>query len=340
MRVTLSDIAREAGVSPATVDRALNGRGGVRRRTREVVVEVARRMGYIASEETPVLAESGGRLRLDFVLPEGTNPFMRTLRDEIARQGAARPDLEVRVTEIEGFNPDRLAATLAGLGAPTRGVGVVALDHPTVREAIRSLDARGVRVVTLVSDILHVPREAYVGIDNRQAGRLAGFLLGRFLAGRPGGKVAMFAGSRSYRGHEEREAGFRDVLAEAFPGLEIVALREMHDDRVRAHAEALGLLAGHPDLVGIYNIGAGTEGIARALKERGLAGRIVFVGHDATAANRALLLDGTMDAAIDQNPLVEAREALNILARSIRGEAGEPHLPRLQVVFRENIPEI
>ena len=133
--------------------------------------------------------------------------------------------------------------------------------------------------------------------------------------------------------------GFRHVLAEDFLDLQVVELREMRDDRERAYVEASALLDQHDDLAGIYNIGAGNEGIARALAERGRAARVVFVGHDVTPATRALLLDGTMDAVIDQNPRVEAREALNILSNSLRGALGEPHLPRLQIIFRENIPE-
>ena len=82
---------------------------------------------------------------------------------------------------------------------------MIALDHPTVREAIRALSANDIKVVTLATDVLHVPRVAYVGIDNRQAGRLAGFLLGRLLGTSAPKKVAMFAGSLSYRGHQERE---------------------------------------------------------------------------------------------------------------------------------------
>ena len=48
VRSTLIDIAREAGVSAATVDRVLNNRAGVRSRTREIVIETAQRLGYIS----------------------------------------------------------------------------------------------------------------------------------------------------------------------------------------------------------------------------------------------------------------------------------------------------
>ena len=46
-----------------------------------------------------------------------------------------------------------------------------------------------------------------------------------------------------------------------------------------------------------------------------------------------------MDAVIDQNPRVEAREALSMLDCAVRGKPIDYHPPRLQVIFRENIPE-
>lgn len=343
MRSTLNDVAREAGVSAATVDRVLNNRSGVRARTREIVIETARRLGYISPDVDGVNAQpaqSGETVRLNFALPAGTNTFIKMLRREIEVQALSRPNLDVHVESIEGFDPDGLARALLALRGKTQGVGVIALDHPIVREAIRSLAASDVKVVTIASDILHVPRVAYVGIDNRAAGRLAGYLVGRFMGKRPSGKAALFAGSRSYRGHEEREMGFRHILTEEFPELQVVELREMLDDREKAYAEASALLDRHPDLAAVYNVGAGNPGIAKALKERGREHAVVFVGHEATEGTKELLLDGTLDAVIDQNPRVEAREALNILSQSVRGLPFEYHPPRLQAIFKENIPEV
>jgi LacI family transcriptional regulator len=339
MRSTLIDIAREAGVSAATVDRVINNRSGVRERTREIVLETARRLGYLSAEHIALDGQSE-KIRLDFLLPVGTNTFIKMLQNQLSLQGAARQDLDVEVHSIEGFNPDTLARKLRDLQGTTQGVGVIALDHPTVREAIRGLSANGVKVVTLATDIAHVPRVAYVGIDNRQAGRLAGYIVGRFLGTTEPKKVAMFAGSLSYRGHEEREMGFRHVLADDFPNLTIVELREMRDDREKAYTEAAALLDRHGDLAGIYNIGAGNQGIARALRERHLEGSVVFLGHELTEGTKQLLLEGTMDAIIDQNPRVEAREALNLLSQAVKGLPYEGHPPRLHVIFKENIPEV
>ncbi len=340
MRSTITDVARQAGVSAATVDRVLNNRPGVRGRTRDIVVEAARRLGYIGAEGGSSDHGQIDPVRLDFVLPVGTNSFMRMLHEQLRAQGAARPELDVHIRALEGFGPDTLAGTLNELNGRTRGVGLVALDHPAVREAIRALSTNGVKVVTLASDVLNVPRIAYVGIDNRQAGRLAGYLLGRLLGADRPRKVAMFAGSLSYRGHQEREMGFRHVLGEEFPNLTIVELREMLDDRERAYTEASSLLDRHGDLAGIYNIGAGNQGIARALKERKRERSIVFLGHELTEGTKQYLLDGTMDGVIDQNPRVEAREALNLLAHGVRGLPYEAHPPRLHLILKENIPEV
>jgi len=342
MRLRLQDVAREAGVSTATVDRALNNRSGVRGRTREIVVDTARRLGYIsvASPASRAGVDSDlGQIRLEFVLPEGSNMFIRALQTQLETQAAAHDGIDVRIAMIEGFNPDKLAAALAKVEGRAEGVGIIALDHPTVREALRRLSEAGVKVVTLASDILHVPRVAYIGIDNRAAGRLAGYLLGRFLGSNGRRKVALFAGFLSYRGHEEREMGFRHIVKEEFSNLEVVELREVKDDQDTAFSEAAQLLQRHRDLAGVYNIGGGNEGIARALKMTPTTRGVAYVAHELTAHNRACLLDGTIDAVIDQNPRVEAREAINILTHSIKNLPYDYHPPRLQVIFRENIPE-
>ncbi|WP_210528270.1 LacI family DNA-binding transcriptional regulator [Rubellimicrobium arenae] len=338
MRVTLLDLAREAGVSSATVDRVLNNRQGVHPRTREIVLSTARRIGYLAEEmEAP---EATARpIRLAFVLPAGTNAFIEALRAQIVAQAAERPGVEVEVETIDDFNAETFARRLSDLPDHFDGVGVVALDHPFVRQAMRSLTQRGTQVVTLVSDVQGVPRVAYVGTDNRQAGRLAGYVMGRLVGPKSGAKVAFFAGFRAYRGHEEREMGFRSVLAEDFPGLRLVEPRETMDDGERAHDIALALLDAHPDLAGIYNSGAGNAGLARALRERGVAGKVLLIGHEATEENKRLVLEGVMDAVIDQNPRVEAREALNALTSAAAGKPYTVVPPRLMIVFRENLPD-
>lgn len=331
-RPKVEEIARIAGVSKATVDRVLNNRPGVQQHTRLHVLKVMEELSGETSHEVT------RRLRLDFALPGGRNAFIADLAQQIENQAALRGDVEVHIHRFESIDPERIAATLDSLGGVTDGVGLIGLDSPLVRESVRRLIASGVTVLTLVSDISHVGRVSYVGIDNRAAGRLAGYLIGRFLPGAKG-KVALVSGALAYRGHEEREMGFRHIFRERFPDMEIVAPPEIREDPDRAYEEVSLLLDQHADLLAIYCIGAGGEGIGRALVEKGRAKSVVFIGHDLTDFTRTFLLDGVMDAVIDQNARVEARDAIDRLVRSITGETDIPQATvRIQSVFSENIP--
>ncbi|MEP0323675.1 LacI family DNA-binding transcriptional regulator [Bauldia litoralis] len=339
-RATIAEVARAAGVSTATVDRTLNNRAGVKARTRTQVLDAAERLGYLPERRSET-ADPGSIVDIDFLLPGGTNTFLRMLADHLDALAVARRDtVRIRTHLIEGFNPDALARKLVELKETSGGIGVIPLDHPAVREAIRSVAESGVPVLTMVSDISNVARIGYVGIDNRAAGRLAGHLLGRFIG--PGGtEVGLFTGSLSYRGHEEREMGFRHILAEEYPHLKVVELREVRDDSRRAHGEAAALLAAYRNLSGIYNIGGGNRGIGQALEEAGRARDVVFVCHELTEYTRRFLIGGIVDAVIDQNPRIEARDAVDWLTQAARGRP-EPTLPpiRTQVIFKENIPQI
>lgn len=332
-RPKLDEIARIAGVSKATVDRVLNNRSGVQEHTRLHVLKVMAELLGEAGDDA-----KANPIRLDFVLPGGTNAFIADLAAHLERQAGLRDHVDIVVHRLAGIEAEEIALKLDSLRPLTQGIGLIGLDSPLVREAVRKLIASGVAVLTLVSDISHVGRVSYVGIDNRAAGRLAGYLIGRFLPGARG-KVALIAGALAYRGHEEREMGFRHILQERFPDMEIIAPREIREDPERAYEEVSALLRDYPDLLAIYCIGAGSEGVARALVEHKREKDIVFIGHDLTEDTRCFLLDGIMDAVIDQNARVEARDAVDRLVRAVRGESDIPHVTvRIQSVFPENIP--
>jgi LacI family transcriptional regulator len=60
----------------------------------------------------------------------------------------------------------------------------------------------------------------------------------------------MIAGSLSYRAHGEREMGFLDILQELYLDIEVVGLREGHDDEAINYRQMRALLSHHPDLSG------------------------------------------------------------------------------------------
>ncbi len=331
---TLTDIAAASGVSLATVDRVMNGRGSTSARSRARVLEAAATLGY---RDTPSpVAQADRPVRLAFALPKGTNAFIHELGQHVADQASTMPGVTAFVHEIPRMKPLLLAQSLRGLKGKVDGIAIVAIDHPAVRDAIRHLIVSGVHVVTIASDIPSLPHLGYIGLNNAQAGRLAGYILGRLLPKGQPCKIAAFAGSLSYRGHQEREMGFRQILTEEFPHLELVEIADVHEDRAKARARVSALLAAHPDLAGIYNAGGATAGIGAELAAYP---DIIFVAHDATAGNESLLLEGTLDAIIDQNARLQVREALQTLAQAARGKSYRMVPPRVQIIFRENLPE-
>lgn len=340
-RPRMADVAARAGVSLATVDRLLNGRGQVGAETRRRVLQAAREVGYpieMYPIEMPDARPGDPAPHFDIVLPGGSNGFLQLLADEIeTAKVAGFQGIDAVVHRIEGFDSTALARKLNAIER-SDGVAVVAIEHPLVREAIRALRARGIPVATLVSDIADIGSIGYVGIDNRASGRLAAQLLGR-LVGERSGKVVLFLGFRSYRGHEEREIGFRHVLQDEFPQLSIVDVRDARDDIARMRTETLRVLGEHEDIIGIYNIAGGNRGIAAALDELRQRPRLIFVGHELTEHSRRMLLSGVLDVAIDQNPRQEAADILRLLSSHLDGAPRFELAPiRLTPIFRENIP--
>jgi LacI family transcriptional regulator len=338
-RSRVADIARAAGVSTATVDRVLHRRPNVRPATAQRVLKAAAALDYLPEEDL-FRAIQPAPMRLAFLLPAGTNRYLQMLGETV--DFLADPlgpyNVRCRAHFIEGFNPEVLAERLLHHGRRNDGVAMMALEHPRVREAVHTLAEEGVPVVTLVSDLAESRRAGYVGLDNRAAGRTAALLLGRFIGARKA-QVALIAGSRSYRAHEEREAGFLRLFEEEFKDMEVVGLREGHDDFETNRRQARALLERFPRLAGIYNIGGASDGVGRALKETG-RGRVVFIGHGLTPDTRALLIDGTMDAVITQSPNNVVTNAVRVF-RNVRdgrdAMAGVETL-RLSIVLRENLP--
>ena len=337
-RATIADIAANAGVSSATVDRALNGRRGVSALNRHRVIKAARDLGYVASEGMVILPSRP--VRLEFLIPLGQNAFMHDVLNSIVTFAKDQPLVEsCNVIPLDGIGPDALSSGLDRVSVGTEGVGVITTDHPRSRDAIRRLCESGVRVVTLASDVSATPRSAYVGVDNHISGRTAGQILG-MLAGEREGTVALFLGSRAFNGHQEREFGFRAYMAENKSNFRVLPSFETGEDSRRLRIEMAKLLRYEPNLLGVYCVGAGRKGIIEALDAHSNAVRPYVVLHDLTKSSRAWLVDGRIDAVIDQNAQLVGEQAVLRLLGAIASNASILPLHHIEprIILSENVP--
>ena len=339
MKVTLDDVAEKAGVSRATVDRVLNGRGNVKKSTAERVHRALFTLNY----HTNFLPDSTDKIlyKFDFIFPVLPSNYFDAFMDEIysSSMSFARLNTHVVGHMTDNLSAEALAAKIVEVGQDTDGVAFVALDHPVVREAVDQLSYKGIGVVSLVSDLSRSKRLAYVGLDNRAAGRTAGMLMGRYLSNLKQGKIALFPGRLSYRGHEEREAGFRSVIQEQFEQFELLILPTPQYSNETSGSQTNKLLSELPDIVGIYNTGGATQGIADAIRHAKKQKEVVFIAHELTHVTRGYLFDRAIDVIINQDIRTEIFNAVELLARHKRKEALHVHgpQPRVEIYLSENV---
>ena len=336
----MNDIARVAGVSLATVDRVLNARPGVRSVTIEKVNKAIAELGYIRDTAAANLARK--RLyRLLFIIPETTNEFMMALEAEIAAQGAKllHQRTTLQTLAVPPFDPRAMVDALDALDpSKTDGVAVIGVETPAVRDAVKRARAKGMAVVSLVSDLPSSERDHFVGIDNIAAGRTAAQLMGRFVRGE--GRILVITGSRLARDHLERRKGFDALMSEEFPNLNVVASIEGRDDPELIRQLLPEVFAAYPDLCGIYSSAAGNPGLIRFLEETGPHPELTVVAHELTPASRAALQSGTFDAIINQDTGHIIRSATRLLKATVDKAPFDRTQERIRIdiYLKENLP--
>ena len=344
-KVTVFEVAASAGVSLATVDRVLNGRKGVRPATVERVQAAIGRLGFRRDAFAAGLA-TRKRERYLFVLPgRGTNSFMNALHNTIAAAAAVLADQRVlvRTRDYAALDDTALAALLCSLdGTECDGVAVVAVESPSVRHEIDRLVEKNIPVVTLVSDVSPSRRSLFLGIDNKAAGRVAASLIGRMtgthMAADGRGSIGLFVGRMTLHDHADRRLGFEQVLRREFPHLSLLPTLEGLDNSAVTGPLAARMLRRHPDLLGIYNAGAGNRGIITALRADARAPAPVVVAHELTAHARDVLLSGTFTAVLHQDQEQEVENAITALRALARADPVLPRPVRTQIFLRDNVP--
>lgn len=337
---TVHDIAKEAGVSLATVDRVMNGRAGVRDKTIAKVREAIDRLGYVRDTSAANLARQR-QYRLVFVLPAEPSQFSQTL--EAALKEASVSQIAdrtlIKIVRAPSHDPHAIVRRLQALKVnQLDGVALMVPETPQVRDAVARLKEAGLAVVALVSDLPNSQRDYFIGTNSTAAGRTAGLLMGRFV--NSGGDILVVTNSMRSRDSLERRLGFDHVIGREFPALTALPSVEFHDDPARMEAVVGEALATRPRLAGVYSMGSGNTAMLRALRQSGRLAKLVVVAHELTPVTRQALLDSEIDAVIAQNVGHLVRSTLRVL-RTLCDERPifeAQERVRIEIVLRENLP--
>jgi len=337
---TIAEIAARAGVGTATVDRVLNKRPGVNADTVQRVLRAVAEIGTPPQRGRP---RRDANFRFAFVLPADQTPFLELVDRQIAQSaGDFRHQHVTEVTyRLGAADGDEFAAGLAQM-ANCEGVALMAPDVPQVKLAINELVRSGVHVVTLFSDVAGSMRETHVGADSRAAGRTAGLLLARMVGGPPRDTLLLASQATRLSAEIERRIGFAQVLEERFPHLQMLRLPDLPPGDIaagRAFARFLQKDIDPARIAGLYNVGSGSAGLARALEAAGLAGKVPMAAHDLTDEHRTLLSDGSFAYLLAQDIhycVGVAARVLRALCENVRGALNVVQ-PRVEILTSENL---
>ncbi|MFO1141427.1 MAG: substrate-binding domain-containing protein [Amaricoccus sp.] len=210
--------------------------------------------------------------------------------DELAKEG-------IKVNMIWDQPPqadvtDQNNRIEANIGRHPDGLAVACLDQATNVQLLEEAKEAGVNVLTFNSYC--ADDFPFVGQKNSYQD---GYDLGEFLFKKIGeGKVGILAGSLTATDHVERIKGFKDAMKN-YPKIEVVF--EQPDNDVLEDAVTLteNALQANPDIKGFFGSNASNPiGIARAVSNAGLAGKIDIVGMDDLPEAVDFVCDGTITA--------------------------------------------
>ncbi|MDI5985369.1 LacI family DNA-binding transcriptional regulator [Halomonas sp. M4R5S39] len=252
-RVTIEDVAKQAGVAPITVSRALNTPEKVSARLRERIDQAVETLGYVPNLIAGGLASAGTRV-IPVVVPslsiltfiEVIHGIQQTLEDA---------GYQVLLGSTD-FDLDREAALLDSvLGYSPSGVIMTGLRH---REStVRRLKAWG-RPVVEIMELGDASIDMNVGVDNAGVGAC----MARHLLERGYRRIA-FLGTgmvRDYRARLRYE-GHREVLATAGVESELLFQHDEPSSYEVGRQLFLEALEARPDLEAMHfandNLAAG-----------------------------------------------------------------------------------
>lgn len=342
-RPTISDLARESGVSVSTVNRILSGTSKVRPLTAQRVQNAAEKIGFYAvGTIEDHLRKSAPHYRFGFLLQQSSRDLYQLFSKEITTACRSRA-LEVVAPVIDFVDlltPENISSRLFALSQDCDAVAVIAADHPQVGQTIRELHNLGKPVITYITDQSAPERAAFVGTDNWKIGRTAAWFMQQTTHGP--GRIAVYLGNHRYQCQDVADASFRSYLREHAPELRIEDSRPTHEESSQAFEMVRDLLKTAEDLTGIFIVGGGISGVLRAMREVPEARRkaIKLICRDIGPETRKGLAEGLITAALC-HPLEATSQTLvqamiNAVTQDTSGTAIQYTLP-FEIITPANI---
>jgi ribose transport system substrate-binding protein len=256
----------------------------------------------------------------------------RELGVEIIWKGPLKEDdRDAQISVVEDF-----------VSRGVQGIVLAPLDDTALRPAVRNAVNAGIPVVIFDSDLKGGEYTSFVATDNLKGGQLAGERVAKLLGGK--GKVVMLRYAEGSASTMNREKGFLDAIAK-YPDIKVVSENQYGgattESAFKKSENLLGPLktADGLSVQGIFCPNESTTfGMLRALQDGGLAGKVKFVGFDASTKLVEALKKGEIDALVVQNPMRMGYLGVKTMVQHLKGEKVDARVDTgVVLVTRDNM---
>src|SRR5260370_6362434 len=199
------------------------------------------------------------------------------------------------------------------------GLAISATDHTALVAPVKRAMDVGIPVTVFDSGLDVTGYVTFVATDNYGAGVTGARKLAELVGGK--GKVAELMHKPGGMATGDRERALDDTMAKEFPAIRIVDRRYGMADPAKSRDAAENILTAHPDLDGMFaSAEANSLGAMKAIKARGLSGKLKLVTFDFSDGHVARLKDGPNDVMLVQDPYRIGYEAVKSLVMKLNGE--------------------
>ncbi|MBQ9632730.1 MAG: substrate-binding domain-containing protein [Lachnospiraceae bacterium] len=246
-------------------------------------------------------------------------------------------EAEMIVRETPMYANAQLEAIDEVVKAGIKGLLLTPYNDKRIVEKIDELEAKGIPVVTVCSDIEGTKRTAYVGSDNKRLGQTVGALLGLMSGGHA--EVGIITGSRDVLGQEQRIAGFTEKIRKEYPGITIETIAECKNEDYKCYDTLQRIAVEFPTLTSFIFTAGGVGGGCKALYQMTARPNYHIITIDEIAATVEYMNKGIITAAICQEPKRQGRKAITILIDAINKKKPENEFTYTDINIRikENI---
>lgn len=265
------------------------------------VAALATLVGFSALISSPVMAKSN---EIAVIVKTANANFWQNVNKGAQDAGAAiggQYNISFQGPQAETAIDEQVNMVNNAVNRGVAGIVLAASDPDALVPAVKAAYERGIPVVMIDSGINSDGKyyQSFLTTDNRAAGKLAAEKL--LEKNGTKGKVAVMSFTPGAASAIERTGGFVDEIKKN-ADITMVGPFYSQSDMVTALNQTIDVLTSHPDLTAIFGANEPTAvGMARAIKERGYAGKLVAVGFDGNQDLQNFVRDGTLEGIVVQS---------------------------------------